>query len=230
MTVIWINIIPGLFNIQAASTREKFEDQTEQEDGPNMAEAPKGIPLSEVLKSIPKQSQSPVADIATIPSQGDGPVKSVIRITARVPTQPEQFGIPTPSQLQPPQLPTSQMTQSTPQLPPSITPQQPDIPTYPPSSDMVHIFPESVPENNSPTQVPTSESQTTNIRPPTPVGPTSDLTPSNQAAPAVVGPIIKVITALGRSAKVPSKDKNLDTSKENMKIQSEINNALNNSK
>ena len=193
-----------------------------------MEGVPKGTPLSEVLKAIPNQSQSPVADIATIPSHGDGPLKSVIRITARVPTQPEQSGIPTLSQIQPPQLPTSQLAQSTPQLPPSITPQQPDIPTYPPSSDMVHIFPES--ENNSPTQVPTSESQTTNIRPPTPVGPTSDLTSSNQAAPAAVGPIIKVITALGRNAKGFSNDKKLDTSRENTKIQSEINDALNNSK
>ena len=187
--------------------------------------------MSEVLKNFPKQAQSPVADIATIP-QGDGPVKSVLRITARLPTQPEQSGLPSPSQVQPHLLPTSEMTQSTPQLPPSITPQQPDIPTYPPSSDAVpaaiHIFPER--DDNSPAQVPTTDSQTSSNRPATPPGPTPDRTSSNQAAPAMVGPIIKVITALGRNAKASSTDKHLDTSKENIKIQSEISNALNNSK
>ena len=230
--------------------------------------------MSEVLKYIPKQesSQSPVADIGTIPSQGDDPLKSVIRITTRIPVAqhvPEQtvpsstertpvdhhvpdqseslpslsaqipadHHIPEQSEVPPEQVPTSQMIPSTPQLPSSTLPQQPYITTNP-SSYMVPAalptFPEwsSFPEYKPPPHVPTSESQTTKPSPPVAPGTSPDFTSSNQAAPAVVGPIIKVVTTPGTKAtvKLTSKGQAHDANKGNTKIQSEIHKALNNSK
>jgi hypothetical protein len=236
------------------------------------------MPLSEVLKHIPKpeSSQSPVADIGTLQSQDDGPLKSVIRITARVPLDhhvpeqsetvpsstvpssaerlpvdqhvpvqgqslpstaaqvsvnhqiPEQSEVPPSSQLQPSQLPTSQMIQLTPQLPSATLPQQPDISIDPPSNIVpaaLPIFPGSLPfqQNKSPTPVQTSE--TTNLS--LPIVPRPDITPAR----TMFGPIINVITAPGKKIRVKSTSKDQDrNANRDVKFQSEINNALNNSK
>ena len=188
-----------------------------------------GVPLSELIKHPPK---SPVADIGTLQSQDNEPLNSVIRITTRVPIDP--------------QLPPSQMIPSTPELPPSMTPEQPDVPVNPPSgmvqttsptqpsktssaqnpsgmaqaalsilppqTSTVQNLPFGVvqaaipplPSNTPPVQNSLSAgSQTTNSNTQTTPRPAKDLTSQNQAAPArVVGQIIKVITAPGRKTTV----------------------------
>ena len=238
-----------------------------------------GIPLSEVLKGIPKpeSSQSPVADIGSVPSKNDGPLKSVIRITTRVPTDHnalkqtevipsstdrvpvgngipdqteslpsaaaqiavdhqilEQSGAPQSLQQQSSQIQTPQAISSTPQLPSSTLPQQPDISTEPPSQIVppaLSTFPGSpFPENKLPTDVATTVNQTTNTNPP--IKPRPEITASNQAVPAAIGPIIKVITAPGKkvTAKLSSKEQDRNAEKANVRFESEINNALNTSK
>jgi hypothetical protein len=221
-----------------------------------------GIPLSEVLRGIPKpeSSQSPVADIGTVPSKEDGPLKSVIRITERVPVDhheqteaipsttervdhrvPDQSeSLPStasqvpvdyqiseqsgpPQLLQQQQQPSQiqQITSSTPQLPSSTLPQQPDIPIEPPPAALP-AFPGS--------NIATTANQTTDVNQPT--DPRPLITSSNQAAPAVIGPIIKIITAPGKKVtiKLSSKDQERNANKEMMKFESEIKNALNKSK
>lgn len=207
-----------------------------------------GMPLSEVVKHIPK-SKSPVADIGTIPSQGDSPVKSIIRITARVPTNPspsipEQMPLNQqevdPFQTSPQELTSSQPPRSSPEIIPS-TPKLEELVPLDPPQNVVGTMERNTPlppftENQSSKPAPTSS----NNNPSTPVAPKQELTSSNQSEPlpqqdltpsklaasAVIGPIIKVITSPGRTVTV--KDGRFD--KENEKIQAEINNALNNSK
>ncbi|XP_028402278.1 dentin sialophosphoprotein-like isoform X2 [Dendronephthya gigantea] len=219
---------------EALTTHENIPDSTSESNGKM-----EGLPLSEVVKHIP-MSKSPVADIGTIPSQGDSPIKSVIRITARVPSNPS---FSTPEQIPSNQQDPFQTSppRSSPEIIPS-TPKLPElVPLDPPPSVVGTLEPNiSLPpftENQSPKPAPTSNNQI--VDPSTPVAPKQDvtssnqakqspqqnLTPSNLAASAVIGPIIKVITSPAKTVTV--KDERVD--KENGKIQTEINNALNNS-
>lgn len=242
---------------------EQLDQAVAEKDAANTEQVKnvEGVPLSEVLKGIPKPEllRSPVADIGTISSQGDNPLKSVIRITTRIPVNqldiperiqsehykpnqsealasiksqpptisgqlpstrsqpplatgqtPDEYGIPPPSPL---------MAPSTPQLPSLAQPKQPYAPNELPPGSPVPTELLSTLETSQKTQ---SANQST-----LPV-PTS----ADQAAPAVIGPMIKVITSPGSevTAKVTSMHESDEAKKRNTIFESEMNSALNKSK
>lgn len=248
-----------------AGESEQLDQAVAQKDAANTEQVKnvEGVPLSEVLKGIPKPEllRSPVADIGTISSQGDNPLKSVIRITTRIPVNqqdiperiqsenykpnqsealasisgqpptiagqlpstrsqpplatgqtPDEYGIPSP-------LMAPLMAPSTPQLPSLAQPKQPYAPNeLPPGSPV----PTELLSTLEPSQKTQSANQST-----LPV-PTS----ADQAAPAVIGPMIKVITSPGSevTAKVTSKHQSDEAKKRNTRFESEMNSVLNKSK